>query len=131
MKNNITHGTRWIRLSGWLTIVLGSIHIAATPFIYALSTSLFADADMLANLYMFEMTGLAVIFTGWLIIYAAKGWQDGQRWAWHLCLGAGVFLLLLGIGAVLAMSVNPFAYLSLVIAIIENLPVWIYRKDFK
>jgi len=128
--NSKTRGTRWIRLAGWLTLLLGSIHIAATPFVYTLSASLFADPDALSALYMFEMTGIAVIFTGLLIIYASKGWQNGQCWAWHVCLGAGVFLLLLGLGAVLGMPDNPFAYLSLIIAIIENLPVWLYRHDF-
>lgn len=124
-------GARWIQGAGWLTLGLGVIHIAATPLIFPLSASLLADPELLSSLYMFVMTGLAVIFTGWLVMYASQGWRQGQRWAWQVCLGAGVYLLLLGAGAVLAMPDNPFAYLSLVIAIVENLPVWLYRSYFK
>lgn len=131
MSEQTIRGARWIQVAGWLTLVLGLIHIAATPLIFPLSTSLLADPELLSSLYMFVMTGLAVILTGWLVIYASQGWSQGQRWAWHVCLGAGVFLLLLGAGAILAMPDNPFAYLSLVIAIVENLPVWLYRGNFK
>jgi hypothetical protein len=131
MSEHTIRGTRWVQVAGWLTLVLGLIHIAATPLIFPLSASLLADPELLSSLYMFEMTGIAVVFTGWLVIYASRGWRQGQRWAWHVCLGAGVFLLLLGAGAVLTMPANPFAYLSLSIAIVENLPVWLYRKSFK
>jgi hypothetical protein len=131
MSEQTIRGARWIQVAGWLTLVLGLIHIAATPLIFPLSTSLLADPELLSSLYMFEMTGIAVVFAGWLVIYASRGWRQGQRWAWHVCLGAGIFLLLLGAGAVLTMPDNPFAYLSLVIAIVENLPVWLYRRGFK
>ncbi len=131
MNDQTIRGTRWIQVAGWLTLVLGFIHIAATPLIFPLSASLLADPELLSSLYMFEMTGLAVVFTGWLVIYASRGWRLGQRWAWHVCLGAGIFLFLLGAGAVLTMPDNPFAYLSLVIAMVENLPVWLYRGHFR
>jgi hypothetical protein len=131
MTNKLIRSARWVQVAGWLTIILGAIHIAATPLIFPMSASLFADPELLSSLYMFVMTGIAVAFAGWLVIYASRGWRQGQRWAWHVCLGAGIFLLLLGAGAVLTMPDNPFAYLSLVIAIVENLPVWLYRREFK
>ncbi|MEW5871191.1 MAG: hypothetical protein AB1894_18110 [Chloroflexota bacterium] len=131
MNPPMIRGTCWIQVAGWLTLGLGVIHIAATPLIFPLSASLLADPELLSSLYMFEMTGFAVVFTGWLVMYASQGWRQGQRWAWQVCQGAGLFLLLLGAGAVLAMPDNPFAYLSLVIAIVENLPVWLYRSYFK
>lgn len=131
MNTQKTRGTRWIQLAGWLTFGLGVIHVAATPLVFPLSTDLLADPAQLSALYMFEMTGIAVIFSGLLILYAVRGWKSGARWAWHTCLGAGIFLLLLGAGAILTMPGNPFAYLSAIIALVENLPVWLHRKDFR
>ena len=96
MTNKLIRSARWVQVAGWLTLILGAIHIAATPLIFPMSASLFADPELLSSLYMFEMTGIAVVFVGWLVIYASRGWYQGQRWTWHVCLGAGIFLLYAG-----------------------------------
>jgi hypothetical protein len=40
-------------------------------------------------------------------------------------------MTLLGIGAILAMSDNPFAYLTLAFAALELIPLWRYRQEFQ
>ena len=118
-------GTRWVRIAGWLVVALGAIHIAATPLVYPTHAG-----DDLTFLYMFLATGVAVIFAGLVVLFAARGWQRGERWAWAILLRTGVFLLLLGVGAVITMADNPFAYVMLILAVVAALPVWVYRKEF-
>lgn len=117
-------GTRWVHIAGWLVVALGVVHIAATPLVYP------AYAGDLAFLYIFLATGIAVIFAGALMLLAAGGWSRGERWAWAVLLRTGIFLSLLGIGAVVTMADNPFAYLMLVFALVAALPVWVYRDQF-
>lgn len=121
---HIMPGTRWVRIAGWLVVALGVVHIAATPLIYP------PYAGDLTFLYMFLATGIAVIFAGALVLLAAGGWSRGERWAWDVLLRAGIFLSLLGIGAVITMADNPFAYLMLILAVVAALPIWIYRNQF-
>jgi hypothetical protein len=106
-------------------MALGIVHIAGTPLVYPA----YAGSGF-TFLYMFLGTGAAVIFAGLLALFSTGGWERGERWAWAIQLRIGVFLLLLGIGAVIAMTENPFAYLMLIVAAVAALPVWVYRKAF-
>lgn len=124
-------GSQWVLIAGILTVLLGLIHVAATPVIFSTMSDQLSAADKLTFLYMYIATGAAVIFVGWLIMYGSRGLRTSERWAWITTLAAGVFMSLLGIGAILAMSDNPFAYLTLVFAALELVPLWLYRHDFQ
>lgn len=73
----------------------------------------------------------AVIFAGLLIIYGSRGLGIAERWAWTTTFAAGVFVTLLGIGAILTMSDNPFAYLTLILAVVEVVPLVIIRISIR
>jgi uncharacterized membrane protein HdeD (DUF308 family) len=124
-------GSQWVLIAGILTVLLGLIHVAATPVIFSTMSDQLSAADKLTFLYMYIATGAAVIFVGWLVMYGSRGLRTSERWAWITTLAAGVFMSLLGIGAILAMSDNPFAYLTLVFAALELVPLWLYRQEFQ
>jgi hypothetical protein len=48
-----------------------------------------------------------------------------------IALSAGGFAAILGIGAVVAMPDSPFAYLMLILAVVELIPMWLYRHEFQ
>lgn len=120
-------GSQWVFVAGMFIAALGLIHLAATPVIFpSIALQLF-QADQFVFLYMYLSTGTAVVFVGLLTIYSARGLRRAEPWAWTLALATGGFMLLLGVGAVLSMANNPFAYLTLVLALVELTPLWLYR----
>jgi len=121
----IKRGSRWLFITGILTILIGSIHEAATPFIFK-GHSVPPD-----SLYMFLSTGAAVFFMGALIIYCSRMLKQSERSAWAPAVAAGVYLLLAGIGAILVMPANPFSYLMFIVAFLELMPLFIYRREFR
>ena len=124
-------GSRWVLIAGILIALLGLIHIAATPYIYPSFAMQLAAGHEFVFLYMFIATGIAVIFIGLLIMYCSRGLKTNEPWARTIALAAGLFMLILGICAVLAMAGNPFAYLTVVFSIVELLPLWLYRRELR
>jgi hypothetical protein len=121
----------WVFIVGILIIILGSIHVAATFLIFPAIAPQLPKPIQFMFLYLFIATGAAVIFSGALTIYGSRGLKTGQSWAWAITNMNGMFMFLLGVGAILAMPFNPFAYLTLIIAIFELTPIWLYRRELQ
>ncbi|MFO7368768.1 MAG: hypothetical protein R6X09_00685 [Bacteroidales bacterium] len=102
-------------------ITLGCIHTCATPVIFGLfKGNVKIDP---AALYMFIMVGMSTIFIGWLQYFLVKQLtqetDQKQNSFKKILLVTVVYLSILGSGAVIAMPDNPFAYISLLLAIVE------------
>jgi hypothetical protein len=107
---------RLFKTTGILVILLGSIHLAATPFIFPVFRKI--QYQDLSSLYMFVMVGISTLLTGWLQIFSLE--RSGNDKGYQKILTLSVtFMVILGTGAVAAMWQNPFAYISLLIAIVQ------------
>ncbi|MCP4133223.1 MAG: hypothetical protein GY754_19805, partial [bacterium] len=110
--------SKWTLVMGVLFVLLGIAHNAAAPFVmreyYAGKLS---GDDLYTFLFMFAATGIAVLFAGILTVYAARGLKKSKRWAWVCAFGSGLYILILGIGAIITLVVltpefNPQAYVT-------------------
>ena len=123
-------GSRWVLVAGILIAVLGLIHDAATFVIFG-DVGKPYDGKVLASIFTFVATGAAVIFVGLLTVYSSFGLERSEKWAWTVAKGVGMFMIPFGLGAVATMPDNPFAYIGLVAAILEVIPLLIFRHEFK
>ncbi|MFQ6120215.1 MAG: hypothetical protein ACE5KE_10060 [Methanosarcinales archaeon] len=123
-------GSKWVFIMGILIVILGIIHNGATPLISS-DLDILPKNVMLVMIFMFVGTGTAIIFAGLLTIYCSFGLKKSERMAWVIAMGVGVFIGLLGIGAVITMPNNPFAYIMSAFSILVIIPLLIHRKQFK
>ncbi len=109
------------KAAGIAVIILGCIHICATPVIFGLFKEN-AKVDP-ATMFMFIMVGVSTIFFGWLQYFLVRQLHQvanpGITSLKKIILVTVIFMSIMGSGAVIAMPDNPFAYISLLIAAIE------------
>ncbi|MBN1953308.1 MAG: hypothetical protein JW801_19030 [Bacteroidales bacterium] len=104
---------RTLRIVGSLELLLGVIHCAFTPFIMrGIPKAIFKPF-----LFMFLATGMAFIYVGWILIKESNLVKEGKADNLRIRLTFG-FILLAGILAACCMPENPFAWLSLLVAVI-------------
>jgi len=123
--------SRWILIMGIFFTLLGLVHIAATPLVIETELAGLDKGIVRVFVYMFVATGVAVVCAGLLVVYSAIGMKRAENMAWPVAVGGGLFMLLLGIGAVVMMTDNPFAYIMLVSATAEMALLWMYRRDLR
>jgi len=108
--------TQLVKLSktaGWIAFALGVIHTSAT--IVIVNQVAMLDPQFKGTfLFMYVAAGLACLLAGGVMLLStAKEIRDFGI-SNHIFLISATFMLLLGIGAPIAMSENPFGYISLV-----------------
>jgi hypothetical protein len=123
-KVKAIRATRWILITGILTIIIGLIHEAAAPIIFK------GQSNRAIDIYMFLATGASVVFMGALIVHGSRRLKLSEHSAWAPTFAAGVYLLLLGIGAIAIMPLNPFSYLTMIVSLLELIPLWLCRREF-
>lgn len=104
------------KTAGWISLLLGVIHSIATVVVAPSATSL--GKDWFGTfIFMYVSTGLACLLAGGgMLMSTAKSIEDTKT-ANQLFLFSALFMLVLGIGAPIAMSNNPFGYISLVLGV--------------
>ncbi|MFZ5645179.1 MAG: hypothetical protein ACOY46_16510 [Bacillota bacterium] len=123
-------GKRWVLTTGILILILGLIHIGATPIVYKMGFNGLQDGYGKTFLYMYVSTGAAVVFAGLLTIYCSSGLGKMERESWMMATGAGIFMFLLGAGAVITMPDNPFSYITLIISLVDVVPLLMFRNKY-
>ena len=108
--------TQLVKLSktaGWIAFALGVIHTSAT--IVIVNQVAMLEAQFKGTfLFMYVAAGLGCLLAGGVMLLStAKEIRDFGT-ANQIFLISSTFMLLLGIGAPIAMSENPFGYISLV-----------------
>jgi hypothetical protein len=107
--------TQIVKLSktaGWIAFALGVIHTSVTIMIVKQVAML--DPQFKGTfLFMYVAAGLGCLLAGSAMLVASSKEIRNFRSAHHIFLISSIFMLLLGIGAPLAMSGNPFGYISL------------------
>ena len=108
--------TQLVKLSktaGWIAFALGVIHTSAT--IVIVNQVVMLDPQFKGTfLFMYVATGLGCLLAGSSMLVSTTKEIRGTRTANHIFTISSTFMLLLGIGAPIAMSDNPFGYISLV-----------------
>ncbi len=105
-----------LKVMSFLVMLLGIIHTGATFVLFPVFKK-----DILidyASLYMFVMVGISVVFTGGLQWLLSNKFIDGKPMKRIMNMSI-LFMMIMGLGAVFALPDNPFAYISLAIAIYE------------
>ena len=124
-------GSIWVLIIGILIIILGLIHNAATSIVFHMgSFEKLPKEDGLVFIYMYVATGTAVIAAGLLTIYCSFALKKSERMAWTITIAVCIFMILLGIGAIITMTDNPFAYIMLVLPLLEIIPLLNYKNEF-
>jgi hypothetical protein len=100
------------KTAGWLAFALGVIHTGATLVVVKQVAQL--DANFKGTfLFMYVAAGLGCLLAGsTMLLSTAKEIRDSNV-SNQIFLVSSAFMLLLGIGAPIAMSNNPFGYISL------------------
>ncbi len=114
-----------LKIAGILVLLLGSIHVFATPVIFGLSDTHFKFD--LASVYMFVMAGVGLIFVGWLQYFILKS-GNFSILLLRIIETSVLYIVISGIGAVATMWDNPFAYAGLLIGIYEVVLLRYYSK---
>jgi len=108
--------TQIVKLSktaGWIAFALGVIHTSAT--IVIVKQVAMPDPQFKGTfLFMYLAAGLACLLAGSTMLVATSKEIRDFKSANPIFVIPATFMLLLGIGAPIAMSDNPFGYISLV-----------------
>lgn len=105
------------RILSVLIMILGLIHTAAT-FVFFPVFKNGAPIDY-TSMYMFMMVGISVLLTGMLQWFVSDKQMENKPME-RILKGSVLFIILMGLGAIIAMPDNPFAYAMAAIAIYET-----------
>jgi hypothetical protein len=120
---------RWIKTMAISTIILGCLHLIATPFVMPAIKSAPDDIKPVF-LFMFLAAGFGTILPGVVILNQSIALKLFQNRAWKLCFLCSIYILILGILAVVTMSGNPFTYICAVLGVLLFIPLLKRRKTF-
>ena len=107
------------KITAIAVLTLGCIHVLAAPVVLGMFKFLPLMA-LLTFAYMYVLTGVAYIFMGWLQLYCIRNFQ-GNPVVVKIIKVSILFVALGGIAAVATMYDNPFAYISLFVALFQVL----------
>ncbi len=122
---------KWQCYSGISIGLIGIIHVLAVFFIFNTGFESLSQDNFLSTIFMFISTGVAVCFTGILIVYNSNGMSHLENRAWYSLLFCSSFLILIGFGGVAIMPSNPFAWIILIVAFTQLFPLIRYGKYFQ
>ena len=100
------------KTAGWIAFALGTIHTSATIVIVDQVAML--DPQFKGTfLFMYVAAGLGCLLAGSAMLCSTAKEIRDFKVSNQIFLIASAFMLLLGVGAPIAMSSNPFGYISL------------------
>jgi hypothetical protein len=100
------------RTAGWIALTLGVIHTCVTIMVVKNTATL--EAQWRATfLFMYVAAGLGCLLAGTAMILSTAKQIRNFSTANYIFLISAIFMLLLGIGAPIAMNTNLFGYISL------------------
>lgn len=112
---------RFLEGMGFLLLIVAGIHLLMTPAIreHVLGAALPPDARRVVEapfLLNHVVVGILLIPIGLTTVYAARGIQSRERWAWLVCLFNGLSILSLPIVLLLVMRPEHFQALPFLLA---------------
>ncbi len=104
------------KTAAWISLSLGVIHSIATVVVAPSAISL-GKEWFGTFIFMYVSTGIACLLAGGGMLLSTSKAIEGTRTSNQLFLISALFMLVLGIGAPIAMSDNPFGYISLLLGV--------------
>lgn len=120
---------RLVRISGWGALALGTIHCLATPAVLGMGFGALPRPQLAVFLFMFLATGLSLVFAGASLLQAIPHLHEGNPLAIRIHRLCVAYFLPLGIGSVVAMGDNPFAWLTLLNALLAGASLLVRNRD--
>lgn len=122
--------TNLISVSSIALIVLGLIHLIVTTMVLSMFKNL-SNEQLSVFLFMYLSAGLGTILPGLISKLMIKGLKNKDKRAWEILIICSIYSLLMGIGAIITMKTNPFAYLMLLIGLLLFVPTILIKKEIK
>ncbi len=119
---------RWIHIAGIALLLLGVIHVAASPYVMHSFENLNQDQKQ-SFLFMYVVAGLGVLLCGLVVTLLAADLKNKSKRSWRVIFICSIWATIMGIGAIATMMYNPFAYISLLAGIMLLVPVLIIRSE--
>lgn len=117
----------WINLSSIALIILGLIHLTAIIVVAPMYINL-SNEQFSVFVFMYLATGLGTILPGLISKFQINAIKNKSTIAWKTLLLCSVYTIIVGIGAVIQMTDNPFAYIMLIMGISLLTPSILIRK---
>ncbi|MBN2350699.1 MAG: hypothetical protein JXJ22_17815 [Bacteroidales bacterium] len=119
--------TTWINFTSITLIILGLIHLAAIIVVAPMYKNL-SDKQFSVFVFMYLATGLGTVLPGIIARLQINALENKSKIAWKTLLICTVYTVIIGIGAVIEMTDNPFAYIILIIGISLLIPAVSIKK---
>jgi hypothetical protein len=128
MKNS---KLKWIRIMAIAVIVLGCIHLCATPIVMKGLQNAPIELKF-TFLLMFLIAGLGTLFPGVIILFQF-GNNVLSKNSWTISLVCSIYFLIIGGLAVVLSAItggnNPFAYIALLLGVLLFIPLMNIRQQ--
>ena len=124
MKKLIT----WINITSIALIILGLIHLIAIIKVAPMFKNL-SEGQFSVFLYMYLATGLGTVLPGLIVKFQITALKDKNKNAWITLFICSIYTMIIGIGAIILLTKNPFAYIALIISILMLFPTILIKKQ--
>lgn len=118
---------KWINLTSIALVILGLIHLTAIIVVAPMYKNL-ANEQFSVFIFMYMATGLGTVLPGIITKIQINTLKDKSKIAWKTILICSIYSMIIGIGAVIKMTDNPFAYLFCVVSISLLIPTIIIKN---
>lgn len=122
--------TNWINILSIAVIVLGFIHLIGTFRIFPMYSNL-GKQQFSVFLFIYLAVGIGTILPGLISKLLVVELKNTDKKAWLIILICSIYSVLMGIGAIIAMKSNPFAYLMLLIGIPLLITTLLIKKKIR
>lgn len=116
----------WISIASIALMLLGVIHLAATVMVLPMFQNL-DEAQFSVFLFMYLAAGIGTVLPGLVSFLSIAGLKNSHVVSWRITLTCALYTCIMGIGAILTMPDNVFAYLSLLIGLSLLLPTFLVK----
>lgn len=120
--------TNWINISCIALIVLGIIHLIATIMVLPMFQNL-GKEQFHVFLFMYLAAGFGTVLPGLISKLLINKVRNKDKGAWGIIIICSIYSLILGLGAIVFMNTNPFAYLMLLIGFSLFIPSILIKKE--
>ncbi len=126
MKKLIT----WINITSIALIVLGLIHLIAVIKIAPLYQNL-SQGQFSVFMFLYLATGLGTVLPGLISKLQITALKNKNKSAWITVFICSIYTMIIGAGAIIQMTKNPFAYIAFIISISLLIPTLLIKKQLK
>ncbi|HOO85886.1 MAG TPA: hypothetical protein PLS94_15045 [Prolixibacteraceae bacterium] len=117
------------RVAAYAVLALGTVHLIFT-FVLVGQTAQIEAVFRSTFLYMFVGAGLGCLLAGLVMLFSVSAKVRSNAASKQFFDISAIFILLLGIGAPIAMKDNPFGYIMLLLGIYSTVIAFIpFKKN--